>query len=322
MNVLIIGRGSIGTKHLHTLQALQKKYGLTLHTFAPTSHTSVKYYAQLRKELIAKKIQAAFVCNPTSMHTETTLMCLNAGAHVFLEKPIAATLDAKAFTHIQKLLGEKRLTLMVGYDMRFNPYIEKVKKLIDKKTIGDIWGARVYAGQYLPDWRPSSDYRKSYSAKKALGGGVLLDLSHELDYLHWLLPKKIKNVSACNLHTGRLAIETEDISSVTIEYTDKSTAHVHLDYLNVPYRRSLELYGDKGTILWDDNTHTIRLYTKRAGKWQTFTVTANEASGSVVFTKELSHFFDCIKYRRTPLNSFENSVYIMKLIDTIKRVRV
>src|SRR3989344_5095481 len=104
MNVLIIGRGSIGTKHLHTLQALQKKYGLTLHTFAPTSHTSVKYYAQLRKELIAKKIQAAFVCNPTSMHTETTTVCLKVGTHVFLEKPIAATWDAKAFIRMQKLL--------------------------------------------------------------------------------------------------------------------------------------------------------------------------------------------------------------------------
>jgi len=318
MNVLIIGRGSIGRKHLETLTCLQKKYKLTVHTFEPTGHGK-DYFKELKNALLDKNIGVAFVCNPTSQHIETTRMCLMAGAHVFLEKPIAAQWDAKAFAGIQKLLKQKKLTLMVGYDMRFNPWIEKMKTIVESGAVGDIWGARVMAGQYLPDWRPQSDYRKSYSAQKALGGGVLLDLSHELDYLQWLVPKKVSRVNAMNIRTGRLQIETEDISSIMIEYEDHSVAHVHLDYLNVPYRRSLELYGDKGTVLWDDNTHEIRLFTKKENKWQKLTVPKKETTGAAIFQKELSHFFDCIKGHTEPLNSFENSIRVMMLISKAVR---
>ncbi len=318
MNVLVIGRGSIGKKHVKTLRHLARRYQLAVRVFNP-AHRGVAYYAELRWTLKRLKIDAALVCNPTSLHVKTALVCLRAGAHVFLEKPLAARFDARAFGALKRLVKGKHRTLMLGYDMRFNPWVKKLKELVDREVIGDIWGARVMAGQYLSDWRPGTDYRKGYGAKRVLGGGVLLDLSHELDYLHWLLPKRIKRVDARKLHTGRLAIETEDIASIIFEYADHSTAQVHLDYLTVPYRRSLELYGEKGTILWDDNAHELRLYTRRTGAWKKLPVSARAATGDAVFAKELSHFFDCIRSKRTPLNSLEGGVYVMRMAEAASK---
>ena len=318
MNVLLVGRGSIGKKHLQTLEGLRRALHLSLFVFEPSNY-GAQYYKELSREIRNKKIDTAFVCNPTSMHAKSALVCLRAGANVFLEKPLSDNWDEKTFLQIRALLKTKKLTLMVGYDMRFNPWIRKVKGLVDARIIGNIWGARVMAGQYLPDWRLGKDYRSTYSAKRALGGGVLLDLSHELDYLHWLLPKEVVSVTARNINTGRLKIDTEDVSSMVLQYDGSGIANIHLDYLTVPYRRSLELYGDKGMILWDDNSRELRVYTKRTGKWKKIKIRARDAEGAAIFKNELIHFFDCIKHKRVPLNSLENSMYVMKLIQKAKQ---
>ena len=281
MNILVIGRGSIGKQHLKSLRSLEKTHELTVREFQPTSHGPA-YVNELQHALESQHIEAVLICNPTSLHVETTLTCLRAGTHVFLEKPLGMSFDAKNFKEIERLVQEKKRTFMVGYDMRFNPWIVKVKKHIEQNTIGKIWGARVMAGQYLPDWRPGTDYRQTYSAKKELGGGVLLDLSHELDYLLWLMPQKVAEVTARTVTTLQLEIDTEDMASVIVGFEGGVSAQVHLDYLTVPYRRSLEVYGDTGTILWDDNAHTLRIYTKKEGRWRTERVAKKDATTPVI----------------------------------------
>jgi predicted dehydrogenase len=313
MNILLIGRGSIGDKHLATLRSLQKKLGLSIEVWEPATHGRA-YLQELTRILLDKNIQAAIICNPTSLHAQTTLACLRAGAHVFVEKPLGMSFDAGIFAQIERAAKQKKLTLMVGYDMRFNPWILKIKERMTARALGRVWGARVMAGQYLPDWRPGVDYRETYSAKKSLGGGVLLDLSHELDYLLWLMPSKARRVTARKIHTGLLQIDTEDVASLIIDFADGAVAQVQLDYLTVPYRRSLELYGEKGTLLWDDNSHTLRLYTKKDGKWRTISVAEKEATAKGIYTSELEHFFDCIKNKRIPRNSLTSSLEVMRLL--------
>ena len=229
MNILVIGRGSIGKQHLKSLRSLKKTHALTVHEFQPTSHGPA-YFNELQGALENQHIEAVLICNPTSQHVQTALVCLHRGVHVFLEKPLGVSFDAKNFKEIERLVKEKECTFMVGYDMRFNPWIVKMKELVEQNTIGKIWGARVMAGQYLPDWRPGTDYRQTYSAKKEMGGGVLLDLSHELDYLLWLMPQKVVEVTARKVTTGQLEIDTEDIASVIVGFEAGATAQVHLDY--------------------------------------------------------------------------------------------
>ena len=191
---------------------------------------------------------------------------------------------------------------------------------MDRKIIGNIWGARIIAGQFLPSWRSGRDYRKSYSARAELGGGVLLDLSHELDYLTWFLPKKIAYISGLMLASRRLRINTEAICSFNLEYQDGSIAEVHLDYLNMPYRRSVELYGERGTLIWDDNEKTLKLYNAgiRAGK----NILVKKFDQGQILKNEMRHFLQCVKSHKTPVNNLANAGYLAKIMDKIRQSAV
>jgi len=314
MKIIIVGLGSIGNKHLETLMVLKRKHPLDIIRFSPSSHREPEYFKELATQIKDNQIEAAIICNPTFLHLQTVRLCLELGLHVFVEKPISDVYDPQEIRVLVRLARKQNLTVMVGYDMRFNPWIKKVKELIEDNQIGDVWGLRIVAGQYLPNWR-KIDYRKVYSAKKELGGGVLLDLSHEIDYLTWLLDKKIKTVSARQIYTKRIQIETEDVCSMIFEYVDKSVAEVHLDYLNIPYRRSMEVYGEKGTIVWDGNLNTVLIYTNDANK--PLAVKVNWVKQNDTYYDELDHFIECTKSGSEPINSLANSLYVSKIIDRV-----
>lgn len=312
MRILLIGLGSIGTKHLASMKNLKNKRSLEIFKFFPSSHKESVYFRELSNEIKFNKIEAVIICNPTNLHFKTVNLCLLLGIHVFVEKPLAHSYEPKQLDVLNKLAEKKQLKVMVGYDMRFNPYINMIKKMVEKGVVGDVWSLRIMAGQYLPNWR-KVNYRNIYSSKKKLGGGVLLDLSHEIDYLTWLLNKKIKTITARKSYTKRIQIETEDICSIIIEYADKSLAEIHLDYLTIPYRRSVEIYGEKGIIVWDDNLGKIFLYKKDFNKPNI--VSVKQISSKDVFVEELDHFFGCIENNKEPINSMVNAIYVNKIID-------
>lgn len=316
MKVLIVGLGSIGKKHLETLKNLKYKYILEIFKFTPSSYKEPIYFKELSCNIKNNQIDVVVVCNPTILHYKTVNLCLQLGLHVFVEKPISHDYKQKQLATLNKLAARKKLKVMVGYDMRFSPWISNVHKMIEKGMVGHVWGLRIMAGQYLPNWR-KVDYRKVYSAKKKLGGGVLLDLSHEVDYLTWLLNKKIRTVTARKSYTKRIQIETEDICDIIVEYTDSSLAEIHLDYLNIPYRRSLEIYGEKGMIIWDGNLNSLLLYTNNPNKPQAINV--KPVGQKEVFINELGHFFECIKSGKEPLNSLSNAIYVNRIIDCVNK---
>jgi predicted dehydrogenase len=312
MKILIVGLGSIGKKHLETLENLKSRYVLEIFKFSPTSYKEPAYFKELSHQIKTNKIEAIIICNPTILHLKTANLCLHMGLHVFVEKPLSHNYEPKQMNILSKLAAKKNLKVMVGYDMRFNPWIRKAKEMVGKGMVGDVWSLRIMAGQYLPDWR-KTDYRKVYSAKKKLGGGVLLDLSHEIDYLTWLMSKKILRITARKAYTKRIHIETEDICSMIVEYADRSLAEIHLDYLNIPYRRSMEVCGEKGTIVWDGNLNSLLLYKKNHNKPQVIKV--KQIDQKKIFSGEMVHFIDCINNDKKPLNSLSNAIYVSKIID-------
>lgn len=316
MKVIVVGLGSIGRQHLATLESLKKQYRLDIVKFSPISHSPAVYFKELKLQIQNYKVDVAVICNPTVLHLETLSLCLKLGLHVFVEKPISHDYNPQKINGLIKLAKRKDLKVMVGYDMRFNPWIRKVKELIDENTVGEIWGMRIIAGQYLPNWR-NTDYRDTYSAKKSLGGGVLLDLSHEIDYLTWLFKKKIRYVTARKIYSKQIQIETEDVCSMILEYSDRSIAEIHLDYLNIPYRRSMEVYGEKGTLVWDGNLNTILVYSTSPQK--PIVVGVDKVSGKDILKSEVKHFFDCIEQQQEPLNSLVNALYVNKIIDRMNK---
>ncbi|MFA6322239.1 MAG: Gfo/Idh/MocA family oxidoreductase [Candidatus Buchananbacteria bacterium] len=312
MNILIVGLGSIGKKHLASLNQLKRQFCLNIFVFQPASY-GAQYFFDLKKNIIKNQIKAVIICNPTNLHLKTTKISLELGANVFVEKPLSAIYTLKEFKKLDQISQKRKLTIMVGYDMRFNPWIMEIERLIKNKIIGDVWGGRILAGQYLPDWRKNVDYRQVYSAKKKMGGGVLLDLSHELDYLNWLVSKPIKKILARKFFTQRLKIETEDICSLIVEYKDKTVIEIHLDYLIKPYRRTIELYGSRGTLVWDDNEQVIKVYQSQIHSPKL--VRVKLMTGQQILLTEMKHFFDCIVKYKTPINSLNNSILVSKIID-------
>ncbi len=315
MNIAIIGYGVIGARHAAILERL----GHTVIFFKPKSYQVDTYQAELCIFLKTNNILVACITNPTSLHWDTLVTCVKANVHSFVEKPIANIYLRNEFIQLKKEIKRKCLTIMIGYDMRFSPWIQMLEKKINRNTIGSVWGGRIMAGQFLPDWRKGKDYREFYSARQKLGGGVLRDLSHEIDYLTWLINKPIVRVTSRMMHTKHLLIDTEDIVSIIFEYKDKTIIEMHLDYLTVPYRRSAEFYGSEGTMIWDDNEKTIRVYQRKNNRGKLIASTATINDSKNILEAEWKHFFSCIKDGGEPINSFANAWYVSQLIAAVEQ---
>jgi predicted dehydrogenase len=155
---------------------------------------------------------------------------------VLVEKPL--------FHCFQETKPNEFLQTYVAYNLRFHPVIQRLKALLTEEKIISVLA---YVGQYLPGWRPQRDYRQSYSAKKEQGGGVLRDLSHELDYLLWLL-EGWERLAAQGGHFSPLEINSEDVIAFIMETPRCPVVNVQLNYLDRMTRRFIVVNTAEHTI--------------------------------------------------------------------------
>ena len=222
--VLIIGYGSIGQRH----EKLLKKLGVIVSIFSRRKIKIPNRLDQLSK-INEFKFKYVIIANETSEHFKylRLLRKHNYKGIILVEKPL-----------FHKYIDVKRLNLKkvyVAYNFRFNPIINKIKELIKKKTVISV---NIYAGGYLPGWRPKRSYKKSYSSNKKQGGGVLRDLSHELDYSRWIFGK-FKSIFAYGGHLSKLKIDSDDIYQIQIITKSGATIQVELNYLDRVNRRKI-----------------------------------------------------------------------------------
>jgi len=297
MKILVAGCGSIGARHIGNLKSLgisdiigcesdrkmldliQKKYGIPVFTDLNAA--------------LKQCPDAVFICTPPHLHIKVALETVKTGAHLFIEKPISHNL--KNIDKLIRIAKARRLVIMVGYNWRFYRGLETVKTLLSKGKIGRIISIRIEAGQYLPDWRPQQDYRKSYTAKKSMGGGIILDGSHEIDYARWLFGD-VKEVFCLAGKLSNLKVDTEDTAEITLKFRNNIIANVHLDFVQRVYSRSCKIIGEKGTILWDYPTKTIKIYTPKENNPKPIKTKPND-----MYLNEVRHFINCIKSDKKPL---------------------
>ena len=250
MALLIIGIGSIGKRHIRNLISLGYN-NLVLVSRSGIFEENLKRfpcYSTIQIAIDNHEISHAFVCTPTSRHVnDVTLLVENKIQNIFLEKPVSHNFD-----RIDELVSvsKKCKRFIVGFDLHFDPGLNKVRQLLQDQVIGKILSLNAFVGQYLPDWRPHEDYRKGMSASIEKGGGVLLDLVHEFDYIRWFLGKPLYLASFVQ-HNSSLEIETEDLADVLIQFENNSTATIHLDYHQKKMIRNFVMTGTNGTIKWD-----------------------------------------------------------------------
>jgi predicted dehydrogenase len=243
--ILVLGAGSAGARHARYLA----KHGATpfLADPEPGRAAGVAAATAVPYDLAAiGQYDGVVIASPNSFHTEQALASVSAGRRTLVEKPMA--LSGTGARHLAEA-GDGRL--MVGYNLRLHRPVERLVHLVRDGRIGVVRSARLWFGSYLPAWRPGVDYRTTYSAQAALGGGVLLDATHELDLALWLFGRELTVVGAFVGRVGDLEIDVEDTVKCVVETPDGIAVEVSLDYLSRRYRRGIEVVGDTATIRLD-----------------------------------------------------------------------
>ncbi len=270
MKIVIIGLGSIGLRHLQNILLLgyQSVAVVSRSGILPIDFSHLQAFTSLNNALAAESFDAAIICTPTAFHTASLSALLRAKVpNIYIEKPVSHSLQEMA--ELVELSASYHSNIVVGYDLHFDPGMQKIKQLLDDEVVGKIVSVNAQVGQYLPDWRPQEDYRTGMSAKVETGGGVMLDLIHEFDYLLWLFGK-VKIIACQYTNTGSLEIETEDVSDVLLRFESGATGTIHLDYLQPKLVRNCMITGSNGTIFWNLATSSV--------KWTTTNKKENEFS--------------------------------------------
>lgn len=192
--------------------------------------------------------EIAVIATPASTHLPIARHAIEANCHLLIEKPLSIDLDGVGF-----LETATTSMIMLGYNLRYLPAIKKAKSLIDTSAIGQILTGSFEFGYDLRRWNPERDYRKTYSARIADGGGVLLDSIHELDLLLFLCGSAHSAIGVLE-DSRALEIETEDRLGAIVTTRGGAILSVSLDYLSPKYHRCFRLIGTEGMIKWDWTT--------------------------------------------------------------------
>jgi predicted dehydrogenase len=244
----------------------------------------------------------AFITVPTRFHVPLAVQCAEQGCHLFIEKPLSDSLDG--VDHLFDIVRKQNLVTLVGCNMRFHPGLRMIKRLLEEESIGQVVAIRVEGGQYLPDWHPWEDYRQGYSARLDLGGGVILDGIHELDYIRWILGE-IHTVACFAGKLSRLEIETEDTAAILLRFTNFCIGEVHLDYVQRAYSRTCHIIGDQGTIRWNYTTGEVHWYCAAKQEWQVLTNPTGWEPNQM-YLDEVHHFLKCLSgEEKSTLDVFE-----------------
>ncbi len=250
--VAVIGLGNIATRYRRNLKSLFPNVELLVMSASgriPTEEISDSDGIVTSIEaLIEANVELVIVASPAPFHAQHSIPLIEAGIPTLIEKPVTTTCeDANA---IKKAIDEHGTPVAVGYCLRYLPSAQKLKVLLDNKAIGTLYNVHIEIGQYLPDWRPSKDYRECVSANEKLGGGALFELSHELDYAQWLLgPLKLQH--AILRSSDELDLQVEDMADILALTESGAVASIHLDFLQRKAHRQCSFVGSEGRIDWD-----------------------------------------------------------------------
>lgn len=261
IHVLVIGLGSIGLRHAANLLQLgiNKLTLVSKRTDLPNEFIPFERFSTLEQALVKETYSHAVICSETTRHIRDLHQVIKAGIHhIYLEKPISHNEEG-----VEEILGILKADQQVylGFDLRFDKGLVYIHDLIRSNNFGKILSAQSFVGQYLPDWRPHEDYRKGSSALRSKGGGVLLDLVHEFDYLYWLLGK-VDRLAGVYQQNPILEIETEDIADIVMSFRSGASATLHLDYHQKKLIRHCIFTFESGTAVWNLAERNVRLVDK------------------------------------------------------------
>jgi len=257
----------VGERHLRNLLALgyrnlvaYRQRNLPFRTLDPGQVRVVTDFA----EALALGPKAAFITSPTAQHLPQALACAEAGLHLLIEKPLSHTTEG--LERLKDVAARRGVYVHVGYMMRFHPLVRELKAIIDEGRYGRLLSFTTRWGEYLPNWHPWEDYRTSYAARKELGGGAALTLSHDLDLVLWLVPSPLAGHYALPNRASALEVDVEAGVDFLLQFGDGATGHVHLNFFEQPATRYLHFAFERGAVRFDYYANTLKVSTPAGGE--------------------------------------------------------
>jgi predicted dehydrogenase len=319
--ILIVGLGSIGMRHLRLARELMPKADIRVFRHKTTNQIpeySNGIFSSIEKAILFSP-QIAVIANPSSLHIATAKKFAEIGAHLFIEKPLSNSLVG--VSQLLEICKKKNTYLLTAYNLRFLPSLQRFKDFIGENIIGDISSVHCEVGQYLPSWRIDRDYKHSVSAQKKLGGGVLLELSHEIDYLRWIFGE-VQWVKASLSKQSNLEIDVEDTAHIIMGFmplnnSNKLIASVNLDFIRRDTTRLCTAIGEHGSLRWNGITGEVLLFKPEDGKWSELYCYKNKQDES--YLNEWSSFLAVITKGKAPMINIDEGLEVLKIIEAIRQ---
>lgn len=314
---LVIGSGSIARRHIANIKVLYGEVQVGCTSASGRSLSLEEVGADLIyknfDDALKAKPTLAIVASPAPMHITQAAALLKAGIPVLIEKPLSDSL--KNFSASAKILEENSEKVEIAYNLRYMPSAIQLKKLLEANVVGHIHRVTIDVGQYLPDWRPATDYRHNVSARRELGGGVLLELSHELDYLTWFFGgfEKVYCVASTS---GTLDIDVEDSAYAILTRSDGLVASLHMDFLQRTPARTCKIVGDSGTLIWDLLRNTIVTYNIQGEEEIIFSDPGYNRNN--MYLDEISRFVKVARGELKPSVDIYEALKVLNLIEAMK----
>ncbi len=309
MNVAVLGLGSAGSRHARNLLVL----GHDVVAFDPGSVASPENVARAGSlESAIESTEVVIVASPNSLHAAQAVAALEAGRHVLVEKPLATTVgDAERIVEAAALA---QVTCGVAMNLRFHAGVLGLRNLLETNALGTPMLAQASFGYDLRRWHPASDYRQSYSARAELGGGIVFDAIHELDYLLWLLGP-ILSVAGEAGHVSELGVDVEDTAVATVRFASGALGTIDVNFVEPAYRRTCLIVGSRAVARWDWRSSSITVSREGADD----SVIDTRCDVSETYRAELVDFFAALNAGRPPATPADDGLAAVRLADGIKR---
>jgi predicted dehydrogenase len=308
VRLAVLGLGSAGRRHAENLLSL----GHEVVGWDPQRGSDLPDVgrADSLEEALASAA-AVVVASPSSAHAEQARAALEAGRDVLVEKPLATNAaDAEALAVLAERTGR---TCGVAMNLRFHPAVRRLRELVSERALGKPLLASAWFGYDLRRWRPGSDYRGSYSARAELGGGIVLDAIHELDYLLSLLGP-VAEVGARVARLSDLEVDVEDVAVCWLRFRSGALASVDLNFFEPAYRRGCLIAGSDATARWDWNLGTITVFSSGGSEELDVRYDVSES-----YRASAADFVDALESGRPPEATAAEGVAALRVADAIKQ---
>jgi predicted dehydrogenase len=317
MKIAVIGLGSIGRRHLGNLHSIGVE---EVRAYDETATQRAAAAAQFPAARVTATLDAALdgvacavVCTPPASHLDIARLAASRGAHLMIEKPLAGS--SEGLEDFLRSCDERGLRVLTAYNWRYWPPMLFVERLLKEGRIGAVRAGRTEYAYHLSTRYPGQDYRRFYMADAKQGGGCLLDESHAIDYMRWLLGE-IVEVSAVVDRVSSLEISTDDLADLTVRFASGAVGGIHMNLFAWNVHSHLELMGEEGVIQWRRFENEIRVFDPKANRWEIYPFGGQLND---MYVEEARHFLACVRGEVSPRCDGWDGFKTMRVIDAARR---